>query len=324
MGKRTSYSRIRYAFLGGSILCLILAAAFIQRLVGNDLKNKAQVEAPIKVNHRVLFISSYDPLYFTYADQKSGLESGLYPNGIEYDVVYMDSKNYNTQQDIFSFHDFLKKRLSTSKRGYEAVIIGDDAALEFAIMYQKELFDQLPIVFFGINDLSLAKRAASLPNVTGLYEQNYLQNTLELAIKLFPGTKKFIGLHDQSVAGTADYEIFNSFPELYPDYLFINCDVSHMTQSQMINLLEDLPKDSILIYMTCYSDMWGNNYSIRSRTQTIAEHTHVPIMRNYVCVDNKSLLGGIYMNFQHHCEMASHLIADILNGRDIDTSSITS
>ncbi|MCR5725079.1 MAG: bifunctional diguanylate cyclase/phosphodiesterase [Treponema sp.] len=308
---------MRFAFLTGSILSLLAALFCMQQFARGVLNDTIQIEAPAKVSHRILFISSYDPLYFTYEFQRKGIESGLYPSATEYDVVYMDTKNYGTPKDIQAFHDFLKKRLSETKRRYEAVLIGDDAALEFALMYQKELFPEMPIVFFGINNLELAVKAAQNPYITGFYEQNYLKQTLDLTMRLFPEIKHFVGLHDRSVAGIADYEIFSLFPEQYPDFKFTTIDVSKMTQSQMLNTLEHLSDDSILIYMTCYSDVWGNNYSIRDRTRAIAEHTKRPIVRNYVCVDNIKLLGGIYMDFEVQCNMAARLVIDILNGRKV-------
>lgn len=324
VGERMKYSRksltmFRYLMLVASVICLLTSILFLRQFAIKDADDENKPAPPLHVSHRVLFLSSYDSLYFTADPIKAGLEAGLYPNGVEYDVIYMDSKNYNTSTDLLTFHDFLKKRLSSSKRKYEAVILGDDAALEFAIQYQNELFKDLPLVFFGINDFDLAKKASEIENITGFYEQNYLIPTIELAMSLYPDVKHYVGLHDRSVAGLADYDEFVFCRDSYPDCTFTTIDVSYLTQSQLVSSLHQLPKDSILIYMTCYSDKWGMNYSIRSRTQTIAENTSVPIFRNYVCVENEMLIGGIYMDFEAQCTLVAHLIIDILNGKDINT-----
>ena len=104
------------------------------------------VQRPTMVNHRVLFLCSYNSLYFTYDDQVEGLKQALYPNGIEFDVVYMDTKSYGTPNDKLVFYEFFKNRLRKAPE-YEAILLGDDDALEFALTYQEELFEGIPMVF---------------------------------------------------------------------------------------------------------------------------------------------------------------------------------
>ncbi len=319
MKRQELYKQLRYIFLTGSIICLVFALAFTPNVINSNAQTEDFLEAPKQANHRILFLSSYDPLYFSAESQRKGIDAGLYPNAIEYDVVYMDTKNYETQKDIQTFHDFLKKRLATNKRQYEAILVGDDAALEFAIKFQNDLFASLPIIFFGINNLTLAEQASSLPNITGFYEQNYLEETLQLAMKLYPDVHTFYGMHDQSTAGKADANSFTALAQKYNSYTFQDFNVSKLSQSQIIAALEALPSNAILIYMTSYSDIYGNNYSIRARTETVVGHAHVPIFRNYICAGVPGVIGGTYMDFVVHCTLASHLVAEILDGRDIDT-----
>ncbi|MBQ3670760.1 MAG: EAL domain-containing protein, partial [Treponema sp.] len=315
--KKKQLRNLRIGVIALSVLCLIFAVVMFSVFV---LNTKALVEsrvrAPVEVNHRVLFLCSYTPLYFTYDAQIAGLNRGLYPKGIEYDVVYMDAKMYSTREDIVQFHDFLKPRLA-GRTDYEAVLLGDDNALLFALEYQEELFKGLPMVFFGINDLELAVRAAKNPLITGFFENTYLDSTLELAMQLFPESKKIVALHDQSAAGRADSQIFLSYRNKYPDYKFIDFDTDSLTQKELISLLEELSPDSLLIYMTCYSDKNGNVYSMLSRTNTVVSHVHVPIFRNYSGGEGLGILGGTYMDFQEQCYQAASTVSAVLAGEDI-------
>ena len=206
MDKRKALIFLRNFSLWLSILCLLALLIFFLRFIVTGIDKKEVVKRPVEVYHRVLFISSYDPLYFTYDAQVKGLERSLYPNGIEYDVAYMYSNGRgDTSGD--EFFNFMKQRLSKVKK-YEAILIGDDTALEFAIKYQEELFPKIPVIFFGINDYELALKASLNPMMSGFYENDYLEETMNLAKALFPDRKTFIGLHDQSVAGKVDISTF--------------------------------------------------------------------------------------------------------------------
>ncbi len=311
--------RLRIAFrslsVGVSCVCLVIAIILLGRLFSSTSK-EVRVHAPVEVSHRVLFLSSYNPLYFTYEFQARGLERVLYTNGIEYDVTFLDSNSAGAREGLSLLRGFLKSRV-VDLQLYEAVLLGDDAALRFALEYQNELFPNLPMVFFGINDIDLARKAERNPMITGFYEYNFLDRTIELAMKLFPKKKTLVALHDLSVAGTSDIEIFWNFRDLYPDYAFINFDVSMYSQDELIDLLENLPKDSLLFYMTCYSDKDGNVYSMMARTNTIVTHAKVPIFRNYIGGEGMGILGGIAMDMEKQCVMAGQAVADILNGKKI-------
>lgn len=295
-----------------SIVCLLLSAFFLVKFVATGIRKADSAPVCAEMSHRVLFISSYNPLYFTYDAQVSGLEKSLYPNGIEYDVVYMYS-NEQGEATEDAFYRFLKARLGNSKR-YEAILLGDDAALSFALKHQDELFPKLPLIFFGINDYELARRAAETPYMAGLYENDYLEETVALAARLFPRRRTLVALHDQSAAGQNDIEIFWSLREKYPKYAFVDLDASLMSQNDLISLLESLPADSMLFYMTCYADKQGNAYSMLSRTSTIIRSAKVPVFRNYVGGETMGILGGIHMDMEEQCRMAGELCAQVIAG----------
>ena len=320
MDRKGSLHYIRYTLTVIGTMMLIAALFMLAMIVRKEDNNT--ISEPVEVTHRVLFLCSYNPIYFTYESQSNGLKEGLYPRGIEYDVVYMDTKNYGTQKDMEDFHDFLKERLKKD-RGYEAVLIGDDDALLFALKYQDELFKDYPMVFFGINDMELAKEAAKNPMITGFYEKDYLKDCIEMTIATLPDKKTLVALHDNSAAGKADEEIFYSYADKYPDYTFEDINSAEITEQELIEKLKALSDDMVLFYMTCYSDSLGNTYSMLDRTNTVVKYAQVPIMRNYYGGRDLGVLGGTYMDFQAQCRDAALIIYDVLeNGADISTYSL--
>ena len=316
MEKKKFFNSARYILLVLSIACFVFAIFFLKRFVTSHSDSELIPVEPVEVEHRVLFLSSYNPFYFTYIEQVKGLSKGLYPHGIEYDVLYMDAKNYSSKRDIKDFYAFIKSRLE-NRSDYEAVLLGDDNALLFALEYQEELFKDLPLVYFGINDLTLAQTAALNSYATGFYENDFLGQNIELAMKLFPKSKKFYALHDNSIAGKAGKDIFMSYAERLPTYSFTPINTTSFSQDELILYLETLPEDSILFYMTCYIDKLGNTYSMLSRTNTIATHVKVPVFRNYVGGEGLGVLGGVYLDFEEQCGLAAETVASILDGENV-------
>ena len=309
-----NYLRSVLAAIGFFLLiaAIIMLIAFVR-----SEKDTDSVTEPTIVNHRVLFLCAYNPLYFTYESQIEGLKEGLYSHGIEFDVIYMDAKNYGSEEDLLVFHDFLEQRLEKD-RGYEAVLLGDDDALLFALKYQEEMFKDMPMVFFGINNPELAVLAAQNPMMTGFYEKDYLKDSMELAMKAMPDRKHYVALHDKSAAGVADEEIFYSYDQKYPDYVFEDIDCSELSINELEEKLSSIPEDAVLLYMTAYTDKSGKTFSVLDMTSRVVTYTNVPIIRNYSGGREQGVLGGIYMDFTAQCRDAALIIYDVLeNGKDI-------
>ena len=316
MVKRETLVKIRSATLFLSISSLIVAAVFLMQFMISSLEKKEEIQTPVEVLHKVLFLHSYTPLYYTYDAQISGLKKSLYPKGIEYDIIFLNSNEYD-DADYSLLASYVKQRMASKK--YEAVLLGDDMALSFAMKYQDELFQNTPMVFFGIGDYNLAANAAKNPFMTGFYETDYLDETVNIATKLFPQNKTLVVLRDESTSGKNDVRMFWELKKKYKDYAFIDLDASLLTQTELIYLLESLPSDSMLFYMSCYSDKKGNTYSILSRTSTVVRAADVPIFRNYIGGENMGILGGIHMDMEAQCVMAGNVLAKILNGEKISS-----
>ena len=88
--------------------------------------------------NRVLFISSYSYAWDTVQIQIEGIRDELGSN-VVLDFEFMDTKRVDDEESLRLFHDGLAYRLSKVEP-YDAVILGDDAALKFALEYRDELF----------------------------------------------------------------------------------------------------------------------------------------------------------------------------------------
>ena len=318
MDKRVFLQKIRAIFIYLGFVCLVTSAIMIIRVFSQLRPKTVQAfHIPAEANHRVLFLCSYDPLYFTYEAQRKGLEKVLYPRGIEYDVIFMNSREWNTGSDMAFYRTFLESHLS-GKKHYDGIFAGDDAALKFVLEYQDVFFKDLPIVFFGINDLELAEKGAKNPFITGYFEYSYFVDTLNLARKIFPERNRIVALRDKTNTGIVEENIFKEQKDNYPDCIFVNIDTSSLSHAELSERLEMFGNDAVIFYMTCFSDKNGL-ISMATRTNILAKHAKVPIFRSYIGAEGEGVFGGVALDFEKHCELAAKTMADVLSGADIST-----
>lgn len=97
-----------------------------------------------EITGRVLFISSYSYAWETVPEQICGIKEAL-GDGVQLDYQFMDTKNVETAESEQLFYQTLAYYLKMVP-AYDVVIVGDDAAFQFAMTYRDELFAQTPVV----------------------------------------------------------------------------------------------------------------------------------------------------------------------------------
>ena len=115
-------------------------------------------DVPVHGGKSVLYITSRSTDDSVAEEQKSGMMEVFSGEGIDIDSFVMDTfpeprKNYPNTVEA------LKMRMN-GRPEYSAVVVGDDASLEFVDSNRDELFRGMPIVFMGLTQIQLGQRAA--------------------------------------------------------------------------------------------------------------------------------------------------------------------
>jgi len=266
---------------------------------------------------RVLFISSYDDGYELVPEEIEGIKRGFAGHNIICDTEYMDMKRFDTIQNIENFHQLVAYKLSKLPV-YDAVIVGDDAALQFAIQYQEELFPGIPIVFIGINDLSVAQEAADLPLITGIRQNASLDENIELALSINPKATKVVAFVDETLTGQGDREQFYEYVDEFPTLEFDDIDVSQYTFEEVGDQVEKIRDDTILLYLSMHTDKTGEYREISEVVQFLVQHSQVPIYRATAGGLGYGILGGKRVAFDETGMLAAQMVLDILSGTPVD------
>lgn len=276
-----------------------------------------------EVTGRVLFISSYSYSWDTVRLQLEGIESGL-GTGVTLDFEYMDTKRVDDETSEKLFYESLKYRLSKVDP-YDVIIVGDDAALSFALKYRSELFDGVPLVFEGVNSEELALEAAAEPQATGVIEALSVENTVNLALDLNPyDTFRVVAILDDSVTGQAERENFYEAAELFPDLTFTDINVSGLTTENLKTQLRYVSKQSIVIYITLTEDASGKVYTSGEALEMLVDNLSVPIYRMVEAGIGDGILGGNVVSMTESGEIAAELAVRAMQGEDIGEIDVVS
>lgn len=261
---------------------------------------------------RVLFISSYSYAWDTVQLQIEGIKKGI-DASVTIDYEFMDTKRFSSSSYIDEFYNGFKSRMSKLEP-YDVVILGDDAALNFAIKYQEELFNKIPLVFEGINNEELAEEAVKDPYITGVIEKLSIEDNIDFACKLLPSTKNIILVSDNSVTGEAVRRNFYKYKDKYPGLDFMDINTSKLNTLELKDKFASVHKNSILLYSVMTEDADGRKYQNNEAIKFICSNTKVPVFKMVEGGLGDGILGGNVISMEMSGEIAAQVAMDFLNG----------
>lgn len=272
---------------------------------------------PYKVNaiekRNILFISSYNPNFISFNDQVNGIKEGL-DNNIQLQIEYMDFKTFHSVENEENFYNLLKYKLNTYNE-FEAIILGDDEALAFAIKYKDELFKDIPLVFLGVADENLIQAALKLELVSGVKEVESVNENVEL-IKRFHKNVKNITVVEQNNEEDVLTKLYNDVVLKHPDINFSRVTTKDITMEQLKEIVSTLDGDDalLLFYPNTYKDK--ENLVPSETNGFIAEHTNVPIYNVLGYGIESGVVGGKVIDHHEQGRLAGEIAKGILEGKN--------
>lgn len=227
-------------------------------------------------NNRILFISSYSLSRDTVQLEIEGIQSAQ-PDDFILDYEFMDTYRVYDDTAMQLFYEGLKYRLSQVEE-YDAVILGDDAALRFFLKYREELFLTQPAFYIGVNDEALSKRAEKDPNIKGIMERLPVKENLEKALEIYPEAETVYAIVDDSLTGTAESQNYDAMQKEFPDLNFEKINTSQLTQEELRKKIMGMPENAILIYYCMNEDAEGRQYTNKEAVNFISLYTKIPIL----------------------------------------------
>lgn len=274
---------------------------------------KLTVFAQEEADFRILFISSYSYAWGPVQSQIEGLQDGL-GSGYSIDYEFMDTKRVNDEISLSLFKEGISYRLH-QVAPYDLLIVGDDAALQFALDVRDELFCSIPIVFEGINSEELLKTALKQKKVSGVPETLSIEDNVNLGRLLYPKATKVIAILDDSMTGEAERSRFYANAEKFSGLEFGEINTSILGKEEIKQELSNLTDETILIYITFSEDGDGNQYTDEQAIALVTENAAVATIRMVDAGIGEGVLGGNVVSMYQSGFLAAKITDGILNNK---------
>lgn len=264
-------------------------------------------------NNRILFISSYSLSRDTVQLEIEGIQSAQ-PDDFILDYEFMDTYRVYDDTAMQLFYEGLKYRLSQVEE-YDAVILGDDAALRFFLKYREELFLTQPAFYIGVNDEALSKRVEKDPNIKGIMERLPVKENLEKALEIYPEAETVYAIVDDSLMGTAESQNYDAMQKEFPDLNFEKINTSQFTQEELRKQIMGMPEKAILIYYCMNEDTEGRQYTNKEAVNFISLYTKIPIL--YFLENDRigeNILGGYCFSIKNSATEVMKAAVKVVRG----------
>ena len=194
----------------------------------------------------------------------------------------------------------------------------DDDAFQLLLKIKEELFPATPLVFCGVNEFD-PEMVKNKKLITGVVETIDFKETIEIALKLQPKTKKIFIINDNTTTGKITRLEFEHIIKTYfkINYEFLN-PAEGITLEDLLIKLNNLPDDSIVDYLNFYQDKTGDVFKTEFLMPMISEASKVPVYTNIATNLGYGAVGGKLDAGFYQGEAAGRMAQQVLEGADPD------
>lgn len=257
----------------------------------------------------VLFISSFSLSYPSVESQIDGIREGL-GDDVNIFCEFMDTKTIFNDTYIAKFYDYINYKYSNIGN-VDAVIAGDDNALQMVLRYRSGFFRDIPVVFEAVDSESRAKLAKSY-GIPGIIEPSTIQDNLDLAVRLYPDASRIVAISDSSTTGKVLTAKLQAISRRYSGRSIEIMNTSQLDRREIISRTEQFGPDTILLFMTFNQDSTGKTYTNIEALRLIVAHASIPVFT--LMWRDEGSLGGIGADFTAIGRKAGQMTQEILDG----------
>ncbi len=260
----------------------------------------------------ILIINSYGDDYLWTKKQNEGFRSVLNKDANispSYSTEYLDTKRKRFTQD------YEAKTVAYIKCKYEnyspkLIYVTDDNALHFILHNKDQLFPSVPIIFSGVNNLSIEQEFPN-NNAVGVFDKKDITPNFELLTTLFPDDNELLILGDNSPTSIfIAMEIkkyMNKSPDLKVKYL-LNNDFKYVLQELKKYKGKNIILTSIGAFKLDKESAMPLDESI-TKINKIGKFFILSLEDTYI---KKGVIGGFCNNGFTHGEEAGKIALNIL------------
>lgn len=270
--------------------------------------------ARVRAEEHILVIHSYHPELSWTQQTKEGIDQAFQERRPDTKVFheYLDSKRRPSLEHAQLFLNMLRKKYE--KTSINVLMVADDPGLRLVLSVRDRYFQDVPIVFMGINYVQ--PELFNVQGLTGVFENHSIAETVQLA-KQLTGTDGLIIINDTTETGQANVERIR--------------ELNKLSQGpQTIKALNDITPPELPQQMASYPSNWpvlalgqlrqthakGALINFETDTEILRKQLPNPIFTESVMRVGHGAVGGMVLEGKCHADQTVQLVEKILDGAD--------
>src|SRR5262249_22975897 len=163
----------------------------------------------------------------------------------EYYSEYLEPNRFPGEDQALVLRNYLQQKYA--HHNISVIVATGDWPLDFFLKYRDDLFARIPMVFVAAKSPT-AEQLAAGPGATGLRNLSYYRETLDLALRLHPGTRQLF-----IVSGTVERDkkfetLAREAVQSYESRVSITY-LTDLTPNELTLRMKSLPKRSLVLYV---------------------------------------------------------------------------
>ena len=267
---------------------------------------------PPKEIRRILILNEVGASYPAMSIINEGIQAGLKdsPYRLELYSEYMDAILFPDPADQQEFRDFYLRKYRNRKP--DVIITVGPAPLKFMQEVHQSAFPGVPVVFC-LPNRGLPGSPTLDPDFTGVENDMAPAKTLEVALRLQPGTEHVVVLN----GGVSDFDKQQLAGVKQQLNAFIHPEITYLTELAMPDLLDRLRKlpPHTLVLLTSYGvDATGARFKSDEAGPLIATAANAPVFSLFEVFLNHGEVGGYLSSFSKQGKVAGAMAVRLLLG----------
>ncbi|MBN2164238.1 MAG: response regulator [Pontiellaceae bacterium] len=261
---------------------------------------------------RVLILNSYHTEFVWTAEETEGIRQAIRDANLDVQmhVEFIDTKRIQTSEYFAELSKLMQMKYG--QLPLDLVVATDDNALNFVQEHRKEIFPQASVVFCGVNYFQ-TERLHELPQTTGVNEEIDAQATIDLMLKLHPGTKRIFVVNDTTTTGKVIQPKLESIGLQYEGRVEFRY-LQTLTLQQIEETLSKLESGDLVLLTLMLRDSSGRMYEYDESARRICAASPVPVYGVWDFNLKFGIVGGKLASGYYQGLTAGKLAVRILKG----------
>ena len=277
-----------------------------------------------KEGKKVLILNSYNIGNEWSDSETNGVQDTLKKTFKKLDlyIEYLDRKRFTYIDENEFFKVFKEQfKLKYSKTFFDGIITLDNAAFNFILKYQKELFPDTPIIFCGVNYFE-DKMIKGYKNITGVVEFVDFKSAIDVILEVQPGIENIYVINDLTLSSRINRQIISNIADSdyigRVNFIFIDKNNTGLSLDELLNKLAKLNKNDAVFFADFFLDKNKKIYSLNDIFPKITEVSNAPIYDNDDTSLGLGIIGGKLNSGYYHGQTAANLLIEVFNGKSIE------